>query len=105
MPVSANSRYYGLRIYEATDAEGEVHATVAMRLAPTAPTPPTVYQRVLVGLETLEYAAWDYYRASDAWWRIADANPLVFPLDWRPGMRLNLPAATNKGRVERTRRF
>ena len=105
MPVSQNSRYYGLPIYDAADAKGKVHATIAMRLAPQTPTPATVYQHILVGLETLEISASGYFHTSDSWWRIADANLPLFPLDWRPGMSLNLPGMTNSGQVVRSRRF
>ncbi len=105
MPVSQSSRYYGLPVYTAADSKGRLHATIAMRLEPLVPTPATVYQHVLVGLETVEVTAAGYYHTSDAWWRIADANAPIFPLDWRPGMSLNLPGTASSGLVVRTRRF
>jgi hypothetical protein len=105
MPVNQNSRYYGLPTYDAPDAQGKLHATIPMRLAPVTPTPPTVYQHTLVGLESIEDTSFGYFHASDAWWRIADANPLQFPLDWRPGTSVNLPALANQGQVVRSRRF
>lgn len=107
MPVTSGSRYAGLPVYNAPGPDGVSRPTVAMRLAPADPsTPaPVVYQHTVTTLETLEYLAWRVYNASDAWWRIADANPPVFPLDWRPGDFVALPVTTNKGRIDRTRRF
>lgn len=104
MPVSSTSRYFGLDVFEAPNPAGELQATVAMRLAP-ATQDTTVYQHTVSALETLEYLAWQSYRPSEAWWRIADANPLVFPLDWKPGDAVAIPVGSQRGRVERTRKF
>lgn len=104
MPVSSNSRYFGLPVFDAPDSEGESHPSIAMRGAP-AGQPPVVYQHTVSALETLEYLAWRCYHSSEAWWRIADANPPIFPLDWRPGSVVALPVTTERGRAERTRRF
>jgi hypothetical protein len=104
MPVSSNSRYFGLAVFDAPDSRGESHPSIALRLAP--PSGPTVvYQHTVATLETLEYLAWRCFHSSEAWWRIADANPPVFPLDWRPGNVVVLPVTNDRGRVERTRRF
>jgi hypothetical protein len=104
MPVSSNSRYFGLPVFEAPDSLGQPHPSIAMRPEPTG-QPPVVYQHTVAALETLEYLAGSTYHSSEAWWRIADANPLVFPLDWRPGSIVTLPVRTDRGRVDRTRRF
>src|SRR5574340_651783 len=104
MPVSSSSRYFNQPVYDTTDSAGDTHPTVAMR--PAAATPvPVVYQHTVAALETLESLAWRTFNSSEAWWRIADANPLVFPLDWAPGDVVSLPVRTSRGRVERTRRF
>lgn len=104
MPVSITSRYYGLEIFQAEDAEGEKHPTIALRsnppLAPTA----GMYRHTLIGLETLEYLAWRYYGLSEAWWRIAEVNPVAFPLDLTPGTPVSVPSASEVGRVPRTRK-
>jgi hypothetical protein len=59
----------------------------------------------LSGVETIEYLAWHYYGRSAVWWRIADANPLVFPLDYRPGATVRVAPAGAINRVLRTRKF
>jgi hypothetical protein len=104
MPVSSSSRYANLPVFDAPDATGEARPTVAMRLAPGAPST-MVYQHTVAAFESLEYLAWRAFHSSEAWWRIADANPLVFPLDWKPGDVVSLPVRRERGRVERTRRF
>jgi hypothetical protein len=103
MPVPITSRYRSLPVIQAGDGRGQPHATVAIR--PNDPALPSSFRYRLSSLETLEYVAWRQFGNSQAWWRIADANPLVFPLDWRPGDPIALPAAADAGRVERTRRF
>lgn len=105
MPVPLNSRYRRLPVYDAPAPDGSVQPTVAMRLV--APPPGGSLQRrhVLQGTETLEYLAGRYYGDSSAWWRIADANPRVFPLDLKTGSILVVPSPGAIGRIERTRTF
>ena|SRR5579859_4148637 len=105
MAVSNTSRYFGLAVYQATDAQQVSHPTVAIRPAPTPQPNITFYRQPVTGVDTLEYLAWRQYGSSDAWWRIADANDLIFPLDLAPGMTLNIPAPGDVGRIVRTRRF
>ncbi len=104
MPVALNSRYHGVPVYDAADAGGAVHPTIGMRPAPPGPAA-ALYQHIVVGDQSLEYLAWRYLGSSQAWWRIADANPLVFPLDLPSGARVAIPSAGEVGRVERSRRF
>ena len=86
MPVSIYSRYYGL---ETIQVDGEV-SLVQRRTGP-----PKSYldgiQHTVVGGETLDGLAARYYGREDLWWRIADANPGRFPLDWEPGDTLVIP--------------
>lgn len=105
MPVSSNSRYANAPIFDAVDTEGNKHPTIAMRRGSASESVPVVYQHVMVGMESMESIAANLYHSSEAWWRIADANPLMFPLDWRPGMAVGLPPVSERGRIERTRRF
>jgi len=105
MPVTNTSRYFGLVVYEAEDAGGVSRPTVSIR--PTSPPPrdTTFYRHPLTGVEDIEYLAWRFFGSSDAWWRIAEANELIFPLDLRPGMTVSIPSPGEVGRVVRTRRF
>jgi hypothetical protein len=103
MPITIRSRYHGLTVQAIEAPDGSVRATVALR-PPTPPQPRTqLYKHLVTGVENIEYLAWRYYGSSDAWWRIAEANPLAFPLDVKPGTPIAVPAADDLGRVVRTR--
>jgi nucleoid-associated protein YgaU len=105
MSVSITSRYYQSPVYDATDAEGVTHATVAIR-QPTPPTPgTTMYRHTVTAVETIEYLAWRYYGNSALWWRIAEANDLIFATDIVPGSVLNIPGARDIGTIVRNRSF
>jgi len=56
-------------------------------------------------VEDLEYLAWRYLGRSTAWWVVADANSLAFPLDHRPGETIRIPPAGGVGAVARSRSF
>lgn len=86
MAVSLYSRYYGLNT---VTVEGR--SSLAQRPAVPAETYPDSLLHTIVGGETLDQLAALYYGREDLWWRIADANPQRFPLDWQPGERLVIP--------------
>jgi hypothetical protein len=105
MPVNLSSRYSGLPTFDASDAQGKTHPTIAIRPR-TPPTPGTVvYNHIVVGDEDMEYLAWRYFGSSAAWWQIAEANPLVFPLDLDSGSSIAIAGPGEVSLVERTRRF
>jgi phage tail protein X len=86
MPVSLYSRYYGLE-------NVVVDATLSLVQRPAVVTPefPDSLVHTVIGSETLDQLAKRYYGREDLWWRIADANPRRFSLDWQPGERLVIP--------------
>jgi nucleoid-associated protein YgaU len=85
MAVSIYSRYHGL---ETVEEDGNL--SLAQRLLPTPEEFPDSLTHTIVGGETLEQLAARYYGREDLWWRIADANPGRFPLDWQPGEVLSV---------------
>ncbi|GAB2678998.1 hypothetical protein [Nocardia goodfellowii] len=103
MAVSINSRYRQLGAYQATGADGAVHATLPIRRTPAVDT--AGYRHRLGGVEDLEYLAWRYLRNSAAWWAVADRNPVRFPLDLRAGDILDIPVGELPDRTDRTRVF
>lgn len=105
MPVSLTSRYDGLPVYAATDTQGAVHPTIPIRPTSSPPADASLYHHVVAGMEDIEYLAWRYYGSSAAWWRVAEANPLVFPLDWKTGTTLNIPSPGDVGPRQRSRSF
>jgi len=96
MLVSIRSRYHGLAPLE---IQGRVGLEQRLE-APTSPRQGSIIH-TLVGNERLDELARRYYGREDLWWRIADANPNVFPLDWKAGDELLIPAP---GAATRTRR-
>ncbi|WP_432949910.1 hypothetical protein ACQPXM_17705 [Kribbella sp. CA-253562] len=105
MPVSITSRYRGLDVYDAVDAAGTVRPTVAIRRSAARPRAAVDYQHRVAALEDVEYLAWHYFGDSESWWRIADANPAVFPLRLRPGEIRAIPISGSPGLIERKRVF
>ncbi len=102
MPVDISSRYANLPRLETTDQKGATHPTIGLRLAP--PPGDTLFSHRMAPLETLESLAQQQFSNSRYWWRIADANVRVFPLDWQTGDVVRIPSVTN-GTVSRTRNF
>ena len=86
MPVSIYSRYHGL---ETVEIDGRV--SLALRPGVFKAAFPDSILHTVVGGETLDQLAFHYYGREDLWWRIADANPGRFPLDWKPGDVLVIP--------------
>jgi hypothetical protein len=103
MAVSINSRYRRLAAYPAAAADGTVRPTLPIRRTP-APSGAT-YRHRLSGVEDIEYLAWRYLRNSEAWWAVADANPVAFPLDASAGDVVEVPVGDRPDRVDRTRMF
>lgn len=106
MPVSARSRYTRMAPMQAPDADGTARTGLPIRRHEGVPANAARYAHMVTGAETLEYLAWRYQGSSEGWWRLADANPLRFPLDWRPGEKIDIASGTDApGSVQRDRRF
>ncbi|HXQ45346.1 MAG TPA: LysM domain-containing protein [Caulobacteraceae bacterium] len=86
MAISLSSRYAGL----ATVVIGG-QPSLALRPAPPAQPMPDSLLHVVAAGETLGSLAYAYYGREDLWWRIADANPGRYALDWSPGDTLVIP--------------
>jgi nucleoid-associated protein YgaU len=86
MPVTLYSRYYGLGPVTIDD-----QVSLTQRPSPPLVDYPDSLVHVIVGGETLDQLAFAYYGREDLWWRIADANPRRFPLDWIAGDKIIIP--------------
>ena len=86
MAVTLYSRYYGLGT---VTSDGKV--SLAQRPIPPLVDYPDSLEHTVVGGETLDLLAFRYYGREDLWWRIADANPGRFPLDWAAGDTIVIP--------------
>ena len=86
MTISIYSRYYRATVL---DIDGRV--SLAQRWVTPPPSYPDSILHVIVGGETLDLLARRYYGREDLWYRIADANPGRFPLDWQAGDTVVIP--------------
>jgi nucleoid-associated protein YgaU len=86
MAVTLYSRYYGL---DTVTIDGQ--PSLAERPIPPIVDYPDSLLHVVKAGETLDLLAFVYYGREDLWWRIADANPTRFPLDWAPGDTVVIP--------------
>ena len=105
MPIAIRSRYAPAAIQQEPDKQGVAQTSLPARRHEPVDPAAARSRHVLTGTETLETLAWRYAGSSDGWWRIADANPLVFPLDWRPGQVVEILGSGDAGRIVRDRRF
>jgi hypothetical protein len=86
MTISIYSRYYRSQVIE---VDGRV--SLAQRYVLSAPAYPDSILHVVVGDETIDLLARRYYGREDLWYRIADANPGRFPMDWQAGDTIVIP--------------
>jgi hypothetical protein len=103
MPVRPDSRFASLPVLLRPGPDGREHEVIALRLTRPVLTEATRH-RVLQG-DMVDLLARRSNGDERLWWRILDANPLVFPLDIEPGAELVIPAAGPATRVTRARSF
>src|SRR5262245_5816829 len=106
MPVKPDSRFSHLPALRVLAPDASMRQVIALRLARPGVGGEASLHQVKEG-EALDLLARRFYGHEGLWWRILDANPLVYPLDIQPGDVLNVPTpgpgpAT---RVTRARRF
>lgn len=104
MPVSSLSRYARLTAYNAPAADGKVYSTLPLRPQPETAIAGST-QHIIKAPETLEFLSWRYFGTSELWWRIADMNPLIFPLDLETGTSVTIPRTSDFGIFLRERSF
>ncbi len=86
MTISLYSRYYPPAVLE---IDGRV--SLSRRWVTQSPPYPDSIRHVVIGGETLDLLARRYYGREDFWYRIADANPGRFPMDWKAGDTVVIP--------------
>lgn len=101
MTVGPQSRYAREGVLEVVDPDGETRPIIGARWRRTLPG--DVAWHLVVEGESFETLADRFLGASTLWWRIADANPLVFPLDLRPGTQVAIPIGSTGTSASRTR--
>jgi len=103
MPVKPDSRFAQLPVIQVTAPDGSTRQVIALRLA-SPPVGATTVYRLTQG-EAIDLLARRFYGDEGLWWRILDANPVLYPLDLQGGDVLNVPAPGPATRVTRTRSF
>jgi phage tail protein X len=104
MPVQPDSRYANLPLLAVTAPDGSQRNVVELRLQGQVTGVQTTAYRVLRG-DVVDLVARRFYGDEDIWWRILDANPLVYPLDIKAGDVLQLPTPGAATAITRARRF
>lgn len=93
MTVYLGSRYEGVPVVSALDADGLLKPTL-FRTPP--PTPVRFASYLVVVGDRLDRLAYRFYQRSDFWWVIADANPEVLLSDpLTPGTMIRIPYASD----------
>ena len=106
MPVKPDSRFSQLPVLRVLAPDATVRQVIALRLArPQVGGEVSRYQ-VKQG-EEIDLLARRFYGHEGLWWRILDANPLVYPLDIQSGdvLTVSAPGPGPATRVTRARRF
>ena len=104
MPVKPDSRFAGQPVLQVQAPDGTTRQVIALRLE--QPVVEGVVARHLVTEgEGLDLLARRFFGDERLWWRILDANPLIYPLDLAAGDIVDLPAPGPATRVTRARSF
>ena len=103
MPVAPDSRFATLPIFPTIAPDGSTRLVIGFAFA--RPLPPAPDPHVVRQAESIDQIARLHLGAEGLWWRVLDANPLVYPLDLAPGDVLDLPAPGPATRVTRARSF
>lgn len=87
------SRYFSLPTYEVTDGAGRTVRLLKPRMVPDTTG---VTTRRITQADRVDLVAYQYYRAPDRFWRIADANGLQDPGEsYRdPGDVISIPTSS-----------
>jgi nucleoid-associated protein YgaU len=104
MPIKPDSRFAQLPMLEVKAPDGSRRQVIALRLVRSLPEG-KVAQHLTKQSESIDLLARRFYGSERLWWRILDANPVLYPLDIRPGDVLNVPASGPATRVTRARKF
>jgi hypothetical protein len=101
VPTDPQSRYRYEAPIMAPDAAGTPRPTLPARWGTGGPVG-VVYHTLAAG-ESFETLAFDFLGSSALWWRVADANPRLFPMALTPGTVVAVPAGGADAGPIRTR--
>jgi len=101
MTVGPRSRYDATAVTIVTGPDGSERVIVPARWSHRVPK--DVAFHIVAEGDTFETLAHEFLGSSKLWWHIADANPLLFPLDLRVGSTVRLPLGSERAGPVRTR--
>jgi nucleoid-associated protein YgaU len=104
MPVQPDSRFAHLPVLRVVAPDATTRQVIALRLERPQASSEMTRHSVKEG-EEIDLLAQRFYGSERLWWRILDANTLVYPLDIKPGEVLNVPGPGPATRTTRARRF
>jgi nucleoid-associated protein YgaU len=104
MPVKPDSRFANLPVLRVLAPDGSFRQVIALRIGQPPVTDNVQQYRVVQG-DGVDLLARRFYGDEGLWWRILDANPVVYPLDIQPNDILNVPAPGPSTRITRARGF
>jgi hypothetical protein len=84
--------------------DGSTRQVIGLKLERLPSNAPSTRMR-LQSAEGLDLFSRRLFGDEGLWWRILDANPLIYPLEIRPGDVINIPEAGPATRITRARRF
>ena len=104
MPIKPDSRFANLPVLRVLAPDGSTRQVIALRLDQPSIAGEMKHYRVIQG-DGIDLLARRFYNDERLWWRILDANPLIYPLDLQPNDQLKVPPPGPTTRITRTRRF
>ena len=104
MPVKPESRYAKLPSYEIVGPDGSPRKVLGIPWKKN-PQPSESIRHRLRQRDDIDLLSFRFYGDERLWWRILDANPLVYPLDLEPGTMLEIPTRESTKPVTRARKF
>lgn len=104
MPVKPDSPYAKLPVLRVQAPDGSTRDVIGLRIGRVEKNGIPMPHRVVEG-EQIDAIAREAFGSERLYWRILDANPLVYPLDIQAGDVLEIPAPGPATRVTRARRF
>jgi hypothetical protein len=104
MPVKPDSRYANLPLEAVTAPDGSRRNVIGLRLTGQDTNVPATLYRVRRS-EAPDFLARRFLGDEHLWWRILDANPVIYPLDLQAGDALQIPSPGPATAITRARSF
>lgn len=85
--------------------DGEIRESYELRLFKLKNPPEGALVHTVKEGETIDSISFQYYKTEKLWWKILDYNPLIMPLELKPGQKIIVPPFSEATRAVRKREF